>query len=811
MTPMAYVEIAVALPVYSTFTYRVQDHFSFLAKPGVRVLVPFSQRKVTGYILRVSDTSDIEEAKFILDVLDEEPVFPSSMIPFFQWVSDYYIHPIGEVIHTALPSGLIRKDISLYAVTEAGKTVAADDSLSSFQKDILSILQKSPKSCKDLARTIGISISKSILLTMEKNGCIERIVELKTETAKRRIERYVSSVFSEIDSEKISPSQKRILETIQSYGEMSVRELNRQIPAASRKLTSMQESGWLNVITKTQYRDPFGETVDTDSPPVLTGEQHEVVSAVENEIGKGFKPFLLKGVTGSGKTEVYMQLAEKVIKNNRSVLVLVPEIALISQTERCFRARFGDLVAILHSGLSKGERFDQWQRILKGQTPVAIGTRSAIFAPFERLGLIVVDEEHDTSYKQDTGLHYNARDISLVRAKMDNAVAILGSATPSVQSYYNVLTKKIHGLTLTSRIEDRQLPETLVIDLRKQRDQRGIWKLITPELFEAMKKTLARGEQVLLFLNRRGFSSFPVCQSCGEAMKCKHCSISMTLHQKEQAYKCHYCGSSRAFSSACPACGSAKIKLLGMGTERIEAAVKSLFPDASIARMDRDTVSQKGALLRILKGLRNRTTDILIGTQMVAKGHDFPHITLVGIICADISFNLPDFRSSERMFQLLLQVSGRAGRGESPGQVILQTYNPEHFVITNATNQDYAAFYEKEILFRKNLKYPPFSRMIQIKIYGRSEEKTSRHAIEIGDFCQSLRKNSPSYNPVEILGPIESYLPKIASHYRWQILLKSLQTEPLRNMTKELIFQHGKKIKNSDVNVVFDVDPVFML
>ncbi len=811
MMSIAYVTVAVALPVYSAFTYRVPDHFSFLARPGVRILVPFGQRKVTGYILGVSDTSEIEDAKFILDVLDEEPIFPSSMIPFFQWVSDYYIHPIGEVIQTALPTGLIRKDVSLYAATEAGKTVASGDFSSSIQKDILSVLQKSPKSCKDLSRSLGINISKSLLLSMEKNGSIERILELKTETVKRRTERYVSLVISESHSWKASSSQRRILETIQSYGEISVRELNRQIPSASRKLQSMQESGWINIINRTQYRDPFGETVYPDFPPVLTKEQHDIVSGVENEIGQGFKPFLLKGVTGSGKTEVYMQLADKVIKNNSSVLVLVPEIALISQTERCFRARFGDLVAILHSGLSKGERFDQWQRIMKGQTPVAIGTRSAIFAPFERLGLIVVDEEHDTSYKQDTGLHYNARDISLVRAKMDKAVVLLGSATPSVQSYYNVLTKKISCLKLASRIDDRKLPETVIIDLRKNRDQRGIWKLITPELFEAMKKTLARGEQVLLFLNRRGFSSFPVCQSCGEAMKCRHCSITMTLHHKAQVYKCHYCGSSRQSSSECTACGSGKIKLLGIGTERIEAAVRSLFPDASIARMDRDTVSQKGALLKILKDLRNRTTDILIGTQMVSKGHDFPNITLVGIICADISFNLPDFRSSERMFQLLLQVSGRAGRGESPGQVILQTYNPEHFVIENATNQDYAAFYEQEILFRKNLRYPPFSRMIQIKIYGRSEEKAGRKAIEIGDFCNSIRKSSHFYDPVEILGPIESYIPKIASHYRWQILLKSLHTEALRNMAKKLILQHGKKIKNSDVNVVFDVDPVFML
>ena len=520
---------------------------------------------------------------------------------------------------------------------------------------------------------------------------------------------------------------------------------------------------------------------------------------------------MLKGVTGSGKTEVYLQLSDRMIQKNRSVLVLVPEIALISQIERCFRARFGECVAVLHSGLSAGERFDQWERILRRLTPIVIGTRSAIFAPVERLGLIVVDEEHDTSYKQDSGLHYHARDIALVRAKMEGAVALLGSATPSIQSYHHVLTQKFYGLSLSRRIEDRPLPETLVVDLRRLRDQRGVWKLITPQLHEAMKQTLARGEQVLLFLNRRGFASFPVCASCGEVIRCKNCSISLTLHQKDQAYKCHYCGFSRTSVTSCAACGSSRIKLLGMGTEKIEAAVKSLFPGATVARMDRDTVAPKGSLLKMLKDLRNRTTDILIGTQMVAKGHDFPYITLVGIICADISFNFPDFRSSERMFQLLLQVSGRAGRGESPGQVILQTYNPEHFIIAAATRQDYASFYEKEIQFREKLKYPPFSRLIQIKLSGKDEEKTRDHALKLGDLCRSLKKNHSSWHPVEILGPIESYLPRIARYYRWQILLKSTRTAPLRRMARELITTHRKDIHHPQVTVAFDVDPIFML
>ncbi len=804
-----HVRIAVALPVAATFTYRIPDHLSFLAAPGMRALVPFGRRRVTGYILGESlDEMDPGAVKCILDILDESPLFPASMIPFFEWIADYYLYPLGQVIQSALPGGLTRKEVASYRLTPAGKGHLSDACLPVLQQAVLRLLDDRPRTGKEISGSAGTRISPSLLLSMEKKGWIEKVSQVKAETTRLRQELYVFP--SDEMTAPLLRSQKRILETIRSYGGMPVRELNRKIPSASRKLPAMKEAGWIDVRTRTLYRDPFGETVQPDLPPELTLEQQDVVAVVEHAMGKGYKPFLLKGVTASGKTEVYLQLAARMIQKGRSVLVLVPEIALISQIERCFRARFGECVAVLHSGLSAGERFDQWDRVLRRLTPIVIGTRSAIFAPVEHLGLIVVDEEHDMSYKQDSGLHYHARDIALVRAKMDGAIALLGSATPSIQSYHHVLTCKFHGLNLSQRIEDRPLPETRVVDLRRHRDQRGVWKLITPQLHEAMKETLARGEQVLLFLNRRGFASFPVCASCGEVIRCKNCSISLTLHQKDQAYKCHYCGFSRTSITNCAACGSSRIKLLGMGTEKIEEAVQSLFPEAAVARMDRDTAAPKGALLKMLKELRNRTTDILIGTQMVAKGHDFPYITLVGIICADMSFNFPDFRSSERMFQLLLQVSGRAGRGESPGQVILQTYNPEHFIIAAATRQDYASFYEKEIQFREKLKYPPFSRLIQIKLFGKDAEKTREHALKLGELCRGLKK-SRGWHPVEILGPIESYLPKIARYYRWQLLLKSTRTTPLRRMARELITTHGKDIHHPQVTVAFDVDPVFML
>jgi primosomal protein N' (replication factor Y) len=409
-------------------------------------------------------------------------------------------------------------------------------------------------------------------------------------------------------------------------------------------------------------------------------------------------------------------------------------------------------------------------------------------------------------------LRYNARDLAVVRAKLNDCVALLGSATPSIQSYYNTTTKKFKTLTLKNRIEKRPLPEITVIDLLKSRDVRGIGRFITPELHRGMKATLDRGEQVLLFLNRRGFANYPVCAACGNAIRCKNCDISLTLHQKIRAYKCHYCGYTRASASHCTSCGSTKILLLGMGTEKVEAAVKSLFPDARTARMDRDTTRRKGSILKILKGLRNQTIDILVGTQMVAKGHDFPNITLVGIICADLSLNFPDFRAGERTFQLLAQVAGRAGRGTVPGRVILQTYNPDHFAILSATNQDFQSFYHQEISFRKSLDYPPFSRMVQFKISGKNPGKTRQHAQNIGELCHKLKKNNRSFlKSVEIMGPIEASLPKIAKQFRWQILLKCPSIKQLHRFLHQIWFENKANIGTRDVNVVLDVDPFFMM
>ncbi|MFH2047359.1 MAG: primosomal protein N' [Pseudomonadota bacterium] len=810
-----YIDVAVDLPVYSIFTYIVPEGIHDVFLPGKRVTVPFGQRNITGYVLSESKHTseyDDKEIKPIRDVIDKTSLFPPSMVPFLKWIADYYIYPIGAVIKTALPGGLNSYEIIKYSITAAGKEVLDANRIFALDKRVLSLLETCPFSIKGLCGKLNENISASLLFSMEKRGWIVREKEIKPGKTKARLESYVCLSGGGLPDSKLSLSRKKVIDCLKTYGELSLKRLKEYVPNAARVVKALESDGYLILSKKPVYRDPFGEEISPDIAPVPTHEQESVISNVINFLGKGFSPFLLSGVTGSGKTEVYMKLASAAIDKGYSVLVLVPEIALISQIEKRFRARFGECVAILHSGLSSGEKYDQWSRITDKKTLIAIGARSAVFAPLTNIGLIVVDEEHDSSYKQEGGLRYNARDLAVVRAKLENCIVLLGSATPSVQSYQNVLSNKFSGLSLTKRIENRTLPEVNVVDLKNNRNSRGMRRYFSQELIDGIKSTLSRKEQVLLFLNRRGFAGFPVCSACGEAVKCKNCDISLTLHKSANAYKCHYCGYTKAANSKCAKCGSAAIKLLGLGTEKIEEAVKTLFPQARVARMDSDTTIRKGSVLKILKDLSEHNIDILIGTQMVAKGHDYPGITLVGIICADLSLSFPDFRACERTFGLLAQVSGRAGRGDSKGSVILQTYNPDHFTILSAKKQDFISFYEKEIVFRKDLNYPPFSKMIMIRLSGKDKKRTQECAKTLGKHCNELKNGNKSFEKsVIVLGPVEASVAKVADRYRWQILLKGYSFNPLHRFAKIIVLETASKICGKDVSVVIDVDPYFMM
>jgi len=802
------VEVAIALPVFNTFTYSVPENLIRHVLAGKRVVVPFGNRRVTGYLMGSVLPEKGIEIREIIDILDDLPVFPDVMIPFFKWAAAYYFHPIGAVIKTALPGGLNPLDVSLIEITQSGIDAVGKRSLPPHEKKILRMLLKGSLRFNEINRLTSKKRSLSLVRSMTRRGLVAKRRELRAGRVKTKLERFVSFKRSPDSVNELSDIKNKIVDLVRDAGEVPVRQLKMRIPQAPRHISHLEKKGILKIFHRRVYRDPFGESIEPDTPPRLTEEQETVLARVLPALGGGFAAYLLAGVTGSGKTEVYLRLAEAAVDRQHAVIVLVPEVALITQMERRFRARFGERIAVLHSGLSAGERYDQWDRILRGDVSIAIGARSALFAPFSNIGMIIVDEEHDGSYKQESGLRYNARDLALVRARQNNALALLGSATPSIQSYHNASTGKLTRLRLTKRVHGRPFPEMTVVDLRHTRDSAGVRKFLTPTLLKAMGDTLGRGEQVLLFLNRRGYASYPVCSACGENLRCKYCDISLTLHMRANAYKCHYCGFTQSATAKCPGCGSSKIRHLGLGTEKLETAIKELFPRSNVTRMDRDTTTRKGATLKILKALKNGIIDILVGTQMVTKGHDFPNITLVGIVCADLSLGFPDFRAAERTFQLLAQVSGRAGRGEAPGRVVLQTYNPGHFSIRFAGDQDYDAFFQKEIGFRQALNYPPFSRIVQLKISGKDKTATRRQAEVFGDVCRHLKGDGEMFSSrVDILGPIEAPMPKIAGRYRWQLILKGALAKHLKGFVSALMKKNPKLFNSRDVRVVLDVDP----
>jgi len=814
-----HIEVAVAAPLHYTLTYSVPSGLAEEVRPGTRVRVPFGrpsatfgQRSVIGYVLGPGEAPAGVSVKKVLDVLDDEPVFPAAMIPLFRWIADYYLYPPGEVIKSALPSGLDLHDRLTLTITPAGeKTLTAGGTPVSWRR-ILDPLQRSgPLSVRTLARRTGAAVSMALVRSLAQKGLLETRRRIQQGPGRPLQEQMLSLVKTDIPRDRFYARRRAILDLLEKEGDLPAHQLTAAIPRARGYLGFLQKHGFVRLYKRTVYRDPFGESIQSDVPPHLTAEQESAVSAVRRAVPAGFGAFLLNGVTGSGKTEVYLRLAADIVAQGKSVLVLVPEIALISQMERRFRARFGERVAVLHSGLSGGQRHDQWRRIRRGETPIVVGVRSAIFAPLDDPGLIVVDEEHDSSYKEQRGLLYNARDLAVVRAQLSGAIALLGSATPSVQSLYNVRSGKFRQLTLSRRVSDRPMPRIQVVDLRRAAGQ-DPEALITAQLRDAMHRVISRGEQVLLFLNRRGYAGFPVCGQCGHPLRCRHCDITLTLHRAARRYRCHYCGYTRDTRVYCEKCGSADIKPLGLGTEKLETHVRRLFPAASVVRMDADTTTARGATVEILRDLQAGAIDILIGTQMVAKGHDFPNITLVGIICADLSLNFPDFRSGERTFQLLAQVAGRAGRGDVPGRVILQTYNPDHFSITAARQQDVATFYDTEIGFRSQLGYPPFARLVHLRISGPDARKTRLRAEALGEKCRRLMGEEAAFaEGVQVLGPIEASLPRLAGRFRWQILLRGRSADTLHRFTRRLIFDKDMGKVPAGTKVEVDVDPVFMM
>ena len=846
----AYLEVAVDAPLPHALTYGPPALAAGIRlEPGLRLLVPLGKRRVTGYLLALTNQAPAATVRPILAVLDPAPLFPAALVPFFRWIADYYHHPIGEVIKTALPQGLTRQSGWRLQLTPAGRTQLAAEPPPEPLPWLAELLAKGEL---PPARTAQLRRGKTrhLLERWQRQGWIGLEPVLLQESIRPKTETVVIPLpdVAAPPPADFKPSEAKTLALLQeltggSPGGIPRREILRHYPGAAKALRSLAERGVVRLAEQRLYRDPLGEPPPFFGQPArLTGEQEAVMAAIEPAIAaRRYAPFLLHGVTGSGKTEIYLRAAAATLAQGRGVLVLVPEIALATQLEGHFCSRFGNEVALLHSGLSGGEKFDQWSLLQSGQARIAIGARSAIFAPLADCGLIIVDEEHDSAYKQEENLRYSSRDLALLRGRMQAATVILGSATPAVGSYFQAQAGKFTLLRMEHRVEDRPMPEVEIVNLNQVPTVSGRPPLFSPQLAVALKQNLAAGRQSLVFLNRRGFANLMYCGDCGRAIQCQHCQVSLTLHKKRGELLCHYCGYSTRQDIVCPHCRSGRLLTAGFGTERLEEELARMLPAARLARLDRDTSRNRKGFLAVLKAVRDREIDILVGTQMITKGLHFPQVTLVGIVWADAGLGMPDFKAAERTFQLLTQVTGRAGRGEIPGRVIVQTLQPDHYSVTLAQSHDYQGMYQKELALRQRLRFPPFSRLINLRLDGPNEEKVRELALALGRIAHQLADEErdqgykvsghrmpqvaasgtamrtpvrePARSPqdaVSCLGPAPAPLARLKGRYRWQLLLKGEFT-PLHQLCRRLLTAYQQLPGASTVKLTLDVDPENMV
>lgn len=840
---MRYAEVAVAAPIDQTLTYSLDITEEYVGVPsginidiGRRVLVPLQQRRVTGYIVDTSDEAQTSgySIRKIIKYLDPQPLFHEAIIPFYKWISDYYHYPLGLVIKAALPGGLVSKSVKKLAIKSSPEDLVQyfndkppewatmlHDKKELSQKDTLAVLKKpeNRQLLSELQKKNIIHIISTLsddLVKEKKEICYAFSKDISFPLMARDIDdiadiKNYQGMFTSNKGYKLKVSELKTLFAIDqlrishNIDHVAVKDIRKFYPGASKPLQSLLEKGLLEQSQKRIFRSPFGEQLRYyDAPESLTREQQCVLKPLTGALlDKKFSPFLLHGVTGSGKTEIYLKAAEKALELDRDVLILVPEIGLATALEAHFISRFGDQVVLLHSGMTQATRFDQYSLALQGKARIVIGARSAVFAPLKDPGLIVVDEEHDQGFKQDDSFRYNGRDLAIVRAKIQNSVVILGSATPSVTSYANAQQKKYHLLSMENRIGEARMPKVNLVDLNSSEAKQDKF-IIKRFLREQMEQNLAQEKQTILLINRRGFSTAVICKDCGTPVQCNHCHVSLTFHQAKKRLICHYCGFSVQQETTCAECRSGDLAPVGVGSERVEQEVQELFPEASVKRIDSDVAANRKKLQLILQEMHERKIDILIGTQMIAKGHHFPNVTLVGVVWADGGMNIPDFRAAERTFQLITQVTGRAGRGKSPGKVVIQTMRPDHYSIDLARKHDYYTLYEHEMKLRKAPQFPPYVRLAAIHLKGPVENRVKQCALDVAKFC---KKTIGSYElDIVVLGPAPSPLDKIKDNYRWQLLLKGLSSEPLKRLCSLLRSKHQDLVQKP-CSLIIDVDP----
>ena len=765
---MNFYQVLVPLPLFEPLIYASPQE----VLPGTRVLVEVRRKKCIGLVWRkVSEPTDFEP-KAVEEILEESPLLPPDLLAFLFWCWCYYLAPPGEVVKRAFPPGFFKPLTPRYRLTEQGRKALESGDL--------------PPEAKVLKRLTSLSkvppLLKALLPALLAQGLVEE--RLALQGLSPPTEKWLEYLPG-------APPREPLERFLAEKGRWPKRFCEEQFGRkAVKTLLSLGQAR--EVLLPRLRRGPI---LETGEPPLPNPDQKRVIKALSAALNR-FEVYLLHGVTGSGKTLVYLYAAEKVLAQGGSVLILVPEIALTPYVETHLVARFGAQVAILHSALSAKAREAEWFRIARGEARVVVGTRLALFAPLKNLGLIVVDEEHDSSYKQQEGLRYQARDMALMRAKLSQIPVLLGSATPSVKSYFWAQKGKYRLLRLPRRARGQTLPALEVVKLKRP----GEW--LSETLLKAVKENLEQGQQVLLFLNRKGYAPLVFCKDCGQALECPNCSLSLTYHRSFQQLRCHYCGFVQPAFPLCPRCAGADFRLVGLGTERVEEELKKIFPTARIARLDRQTITSEGRLLEVLSQLRKGQVDILVGTQMVAQGHDWPGVGLVGILWAEGGLYFPDFRAAEKTFQLLVQVAGRAGRGRFPGRVILQTLRPEHYVIQAALRQDYEAFFKEEIARRKALGWPPFSRLALLLCTALREEKAREGAERLAGFFSR-------FSGLEIWGPAPAPYYRLAARYRWHLLLKSPENAVLQEALEALRGQKG--LLPAGVRLILDRDPEELL
>ncbi|HSM36886.1 MAG TPA: primosomal protein N' [Longimicrobiales bacterium] len=759
------IEVALPVPVPRTFLYRTPTPLA----PGTRVLVPFGRRRLIGWAVggpaRGRDVP--ARVRSVADVLEDEPSVSSELLALARWIADYYLASLGQVLRAALPAGL-----------------------------------SAPARPDPAARTRRV-----LRLVGDPPGLLER-----------------DALFGR------ARRQRELFEWLENAGRTADVASLREAGYSASVIDGLVGRGVARIDDEADPRDPFAADDDGPAPrlrptPAQAAAVAEAVSALESAGASPPLPYLLRGVTGSGKTLVYIELLRHVVEERgRGAIVLVPEIALTPQTVARFRGAFGDRVAVLHSALSDGERFDAWSALRAGEKRIAVGARSAVFAPVPNLGAIVVDEEHEGSYKQSETPRYHAREVAIMRARAARALCLLGSATPSMESWHNAAIGKFRLLTLPDRVADRPLPPVRTIDLRARSADAGRSAtpgsaapsggrgpgILSEPLTEALRQRLARDEQSILLLNRRGYATFLQCRGCGDVLQCPRCNVSLTYHRGRRRLVCHYCAHAEPPPRTCARCGSDVVRYRGYGTEQVERAVYEAFPEARIARMDVDTTGEKWSHHRILDRVRRREVDILLGTQMIAKGLDFPNVTLVGVVNADVGLNLPDFRAAERTFQLLTQVAGRAGRGPAGGEVLIQTAHPAHYAIRAAQGHDYDAFVAREQEERKGPGYPPFGRLTNVIVTGTAEAAVQEHATSIArDAARQL--GALRATSVEILGPAPCPIDRIRDRWRWHLLLRAAEPGPLGRVSRWLLEACADRVGGTDVRVSLDRDPLALL